>query len=164
MDFRKDRKMFDNTSFYSLRAERAGGIIRYYVSFEDARSVVQEIEVSYQVYREFCAFVKCERNLRRWDERHTEQSELTDETLYNRALHPPKSVDETVADDERDERLRQAIKQLPKTQRRRFMLYHEHGFTYAQIAEMEGCKKQSICDSVLLAEKKIRGKLKNLKD
>jgi RNA polymerase sigma-70 factor (ECF subfamily) len=111
--------------------------------------------------REFCAFAKCERNLRRWDERHTEWSDLTDETLYNRALHPPKSVDETVADDERDERLRQAIRQLPKTQRRRFMLYHEHGLTYAQIAEMEGCTRVSAFRSVNRAEEKIKEAIKN---
>jgi hypothetical protein len=38
------------------------------------------------VYLEFCRFVKQERNLRRWDERHTEYSELTEETLMRRAF------------------------------------------------------------------------------
>ncbi len=43
-------------------------------------------------------------------------------------------------------------------------LYHEFGLTYEQIAKMEGCKKQSVYDSVILAEKKIREKIKNLEN
>jgi RNA polymerase sigma-70 factor (ECF subfamily) len=108
--------------------------------------------------------VKQERNLRRSDERHIEQSDLSDETLHNRALHPPESVEETVFDSLRNEHLRQSIAELPEIQRRRFVLHHEFGFTYVQIAEMESCKKQSVCDSVMLAEKRIREKLKNLED
>jgi len=156
--------MFDNTNPYTLRIEVVEGITHYYVSFSDGQAIPRETEVSRPVYLEFCRFVKRERNLRRSDERHIEQSELTDETLYNRALHAPKSVEEMAFDCLRDEHLRQAIQGLPEAQRRRFVLYHEFGLTYEQIAEMEGCKKQSVCDSVMLAEKKIREKLKIFKD
>ncbi|MDR0813193.1 MAG: sigma-70 family RNA polymerase sigma factor [Oscillospiraceae bacterium] len=156
--------MFDNTNPYTLRTEIVEGIMHYFISFSDGQAVPHETEVSRPVYLEFCRFVKRERNLRRSDERHIEQSDLTDETLYNRAASPPKSVEEVVFDSERDERLRQAIAELPEIQRRRFVLHHEFGLTYEQIAEMEGCKRMSACNSVLLAEKKIREKLKNLKD
>jgi len=156
--------MFDNTNPYTLRIEVVEGITHYYVSFTDGQAIPRETEVSRPVYLEFCRFVKRERNLRRSDERHIEQSELTDETLYNRALHAPKSVEEMAFDCLRDEHLRQAIQELPEAQRRRFVLYHEFGLTYEQIAEMEGCKKQSVCNSVMLAEKKILEKLKNFKD
>ena len=156
--------MFDNTNPYTLRTEIVEGITHYYVSFWDGQAIPRETEVSRPVYLEFCRFVKQERNLRRSDERHIEQSDLTDETLYNRALRPPERVEETVFDSLRNERLRQSIAELPEIQRRRFVLHHEFGFTYEQIAEMEGCKKQSACDSVMLAEKRIREKLKNLED
>jgi RNA polymerase sigma-70 factor (ECF subfamily) len=76
---------------------------------------------------EFLRFVKIERSLRHWDERHREQSELTDESLNNRALTAPKSLEETVFDSLRNEHLRLAIQQLPEIQRRRFVLYHEFG-------------------------------------
>jgi RNA polymerase sigma factor (sigma-70 family) len=158
------KTMFDNSNPYTLRVDIDTGILHYYVSFKDGQALIREVEVSRPVYLEFCRFVKHERNLRRWDERHTEQSILTDETLYKRAFHPPKGVEETVFDNERDERLQQIITELPEVQRRRFILYHEFGLTYEQIAEMEGCKKQSVCDSVLLAEKKIREMLKNFGD
>jgi hypothetical protein len=70
--------MFDNTNPYTLRTEVVEGITHYYVSFQDGRIIMRETEVSRPVYLEFLRFTKHERNLRRWDERHTEQSELTD--------------------------------------------------------------------------------------
>jgi RNA polymerase sigma-70 factor (ECF subfamily) len=156
--------MFDNANPYTLRTEVSEGITRYFVSFQDGQAIPRETEVSRPVYLEFLRFVKAERNLRRWDERHTEQSDLTDESLYDRALHKPKSVEDAAFDSLRSEKLRQAIQELPELQRRRFVLYHEFGLTYEQIAEMEGYRKSAICESVLRAEKKIREKIKNLKD
>ena len=153
--------MFDNTNPYTLRTEIVEGITRYYVSFQDGQAILRETEVSRPIYLEFCRFVKKERNLRRWDERHTEQSELTDETLYNRALQPPKSIEETVSNHQRDERLRQAIAELPKIQRRRFTLYYEFGMTYEQIAKMEGCTKMPVKRSIDRATEKIRELIKN---
>lgn len=156
-----ERTMFDNTNTYILRTEIAGGITRYYVSFQDGQAIMREIEVSRPIYLEFLRFIRRERNFRRWDERHTEQSEITDETLYNRAFHPVKSVDETVFDSQRNERLRIAIADLPATQRRRFILYYEFGLTYEQIAEMEGCTKMPVKRSIDRATKKIRELIKN---
>ena len=152
--------MFDNVNPYTLRTEVAEGITRYFVSFQDGQAIPRETEVSRPVYLEFLRFVKAERNLRRWDERHTEQSDLTDESLYDRALHKPKSVEDAAFDSLRNEKLRQAIQELPELQRRRFVMYHEFGLTYEQIAEMEGCSKASAFRSVGRAEEKIREKLK----
>ena len=152
--------MFDNTNPYTLRTEIVGGIMHYYVSFKDGQAIPRETEVSRPVYLEFCRFIKQERNIRRWDERHIEQSELSDETLYKRALSPPKSVEETVFDSQRDERLRQAVAELPEIQRRRFVLYHEFGLTYEQIAKMEGCTKMPVKRSIDRATEKIRGLIK----
>jgi len=155
--------MFDNTNPYTLRTEIIEGITHYYISFADGQAIPRETEVSRPVYLEFCRFVKRERNLRRSDERHMEQSDLTDEMLYNRALRPPKNVEEMAFGSLRDEHLRQVIADLPEIQRRRFVLYHEFGLTYEQIADMEGCTKRAIKFSVDLAEEKIREKLKDFK-
>jgi len=152
--------MFDNANPYTLRTETREGIAYYYVSFTDGQAILRETEVSRPVYLEFLRFVKTERNLRRWDERHLEQSELTDETLYARSLHQPKSTEESAFDSLQDEHLRQIIAKLPETQRRRFVLYHEFGLTYEQIAEMEGRNISSIYESVHGAEEKIKEKMK----
>jgi len=148
--------MFDNTNHYTLRTEVVEGITRYYVSFTDGQAMPREIEVSRPVYLEFLRFIKIERNLRRWDERHTEQSGLTDEMLYKRALYPQKSVEDTAFDSLRNEQLRLAVQHLPEIQRRRFVLYHEFGLTYEQIANIEGCSGVSAFNAVKRAEGKIR--------
>jgi len=156
--------MFDNANPYTLRTEIFEGMTQYFISFMDGQTILRETEVSRPVYLEFLRFVKTERNLRRWDERHTEQSDLTDESLYDRALHKPKSVEDAAFDSLRSEKLRLVIQDLPEIQRRRFVLYHEFGLTYEQIAKMEGRRKSTVCESVLRAEEKIREKIKNLKD
>jgi len=148
--------MFDNTNPYTLRTEIAEGITRYFVSFIDGVGVHRETEVSRPVYLEFLRFVKVERNLRRWDERHTEQSDLTDETLYCRAINPQKSVEDTAFDSLCNEQLRRAVQGLPDIQRRRFVLYHEFGLTYEQIAEIEGCTFQAVAKAVNAAAAVIR--------
>jgi RNA polymerase sigma-70 factor (ECF subfamily) len=153
--------MFDNTNPYILRTEIREGITYYYISFTDGQAILRETEISRPVYLELLRFIKTERNLRRWDERHTEQSVLTDETLYERAFHTPTDVEELTLDSLRNERLRRAVMELPETQRRRFILYHEFGLTYEQIAKMEGCTKVSAFHAVKRAEEKIKESIKN---
>jgi RNA polymerase sigma-70 factor (ECF subfamily) len=148
--------MFDNANHYTLRTEVAEGITRCYVSFVDGEAIHHEIEVSRSIYLEFLRFVKVERNLRRWDERHTEQSDLTDETLHSRALNPQKSVEDAVIDGLCNEQLQRAVESLPEIQRRRFVLYHEYGLTYEQIADMEGCTFQAVGKAVKAAETAIK--------
>jgi len=152
--------MFDNANPYTLRTENVENIIHYYVSFIDGQAIHRETEVSRPVYLEFLRFIKTERNLRRWDERHTEQSELTDETLYIRALHAQKDVEDTIFDRLQSAQLRLAVERLPETQRRRFVLYHDFGLTYEQIAKMEGCTKMPVKRSVNRAEESVRKHLK----
>ncbi len=131
--------MLKYENLYTLRTEVTEGITRYYVSFKDGQAIQRETEVSRPVYLEFLRFIKVERNMRRWYERHIEQSELTDETLHDRAIYKSQSAEDVAFDSLRSETLRQAIQHLPETQRRRFVLYHEFGLTYKQIADMEGC-------------------------
>ena len=54
------------------------------------------------------------------------------------------------------DRLHQAIAQLPEKQRRRLVLYYFGEFTYEQIAEMEGCKYQTVQDSIYAALKNLK--------
>jgi len=161
--------LFEKT--YTLRTESAEGIARYYVSFNDGEKTQHEIEVSRPVYREFERFVRVERNLIRWDERHrdkeeqTEESlnrkEQTEESLNRNMVKPPKSLEDTVFDTQRNECLRTAIRQLSETQRRRFILHHEFGLTYKQIGQMEGCTKVAIEHSVCKAKAFLLAHMKN---
>jgi RNA polymerase sigma-70 factor (ECF subfamily) len=153
--------LFENP--YTLRLDDNDGkdIMPYFVSFKDGEGIHRETEISCPIFNEFLKFVKIERKLTRWGERHIEQSEQTDETLRQRMVKLPKSLEETVFDSERSERLRLAIQQLPEIQRRRFVLHHEFGLTYEQIGEMEGCTKMAVKFSVDAAKKKICKEMKN---
>jgi DNA-directed RNA polymerase specialized sigma24 family protein len=83
--------------------------------------------VSHPVYLEFLQFVKIERSLRHGDERYREYSELSAEALNERALRTPKNVEDEVFENFRNEELRQIIQNLPKIQRRRFILRYDYG-------------------------------------
>lgn len=148
---------------YTLRTEAVDGILRYFVCFKDGQGVFHETEVSLLVYSAFCQFVKTERNLQRSDERHIEQSDLSDELLSKRAVHPQKSIEDIIVDAEWATTLQSAIAGLPETQRRRFVLYYYSELTYKQIAEMEGCSHVAVMHSLEKAKAAIEKRIKNLK-
>ena len=58
------------------------------------------------------------------------------------------------------EALYNAIWKLPEAQRRRLIFYYFGGLTYAQIADMEGCKYQTVQESIYAALKKLKNFLK----
>ena len=89
-------------------------------------------------------------------DRHYEQSEQTEPSLNRRAAQPQKSVEETVFQRIEVDKLHHAITMLPEKQRRRLVLYYFGEFTYEQIAEMEGCKYQTVQDAIYAALKNLK--------
>jgi len=156
--------MFDNSSPYTLWTKNIAGVTRYYISFKDGQGERQKTEVEKSVYDTFLQFEKKERNLRRSDERHIEQLDLSEIEIYNRAVHVPKSLEEWAIDAERNERLWLAIADLPEVQRRRFVMYHEDGLSFEEIGEREGCSGRAAQYSVRLAKEKIRERMKNFEN
>lgn len=149
--------MFDNTNPYNLQIYEDEDTKRYYAAFVDEEGNKTEVEISIAVAKElFQTFVRKERNLRRSDERNLEHSELTEQVLYQRALHKPESLEDTAFKNLQKEKLWRAIDTLPKIQRRRLILYYFEGFTYEQIAEIEGCKKMAVKFSIDIAKEKIK--------
>ena len=152
--------MFDRNNLYTLQTEIVDGIAHDYVLFNDGQAVSHKVEVSYDVYLEFLRFVVIERKMRHWDERHKEYSKLTEETLVKRAELAPKSAEETVFDNMFSECVIQAIKELPKIQRKRFVMYYEFGLTYEQIADIDGCTKIAVKYTIDKAKLSIVKKIK----
>ena len=148
--------MFYSQTVYQLRTEEIKGIPYYFVRFVDGAGEQKETQVSRPVYLEFERFIRQENSQARQSRRYIEQSDLTDQSLYDRAQKKPKSVEEAVIANLENEALKTAIAQLPKVQKRRFVLYHEFGLTYEQIAGMEGCTKRAVKFSVDLAVEKIK--------
>lgn len=145
---------------YMLREEATESGTRYFISFKDGQGEYHELEVSEQFFIEFRQMERRNRNLQQWDERHREFNEVWDETLYRRALRVPKSLDEHMIEEERNELLYKAVDRLPEIQRRRFLLYYEYDFNLYQIAAMEHCNASAVQKSVSIAREKVRAEMK----
>ena len=100
------------------------------------------------------------RNLQQWNQRHREFNEVWDETLYRRALRVPKSLDERIIEEERNELFYKSVARLPEIQRRRFLLYYEYDFNFYQIGEMEHCTASAVQKSVSVAREKVKAEMR----
>ena len=129
---------------------------QYFLVFVDGSGVRQHIEIDRTLYEAFDRFELDDLAHLNEVDRHYEQSEQTEGTLHRRAVQPKESVEETVARQIEMENLYRAIARLPDKQRRRLTLYYFGGFTYAEIAEMEGCAFQVIARSIKAAEKNLK--------
>ena len=94
-------------------------------------------------------------------DRHYEQSELTEASLYDRAVHRPAMVEESALQRMEYAQLHRAISELPEIQKRRLILYYFQGLTYEQIAGIEGCTKRAVKFSVDIAVEKLKKFFKN---
>ncbi len=152
--------MFDNSNPYTIRMEKRDGEVHYMISFYDGQGDFRETEVSAEIAGELNVFVRKERNLRRWDERHIEQFFLSDEMIHKRIYDSSGGIEQIIINKELAAYLHKVINHLPQIQRRRFLFYFEEGLNYEQIAKYEGCTKQSVKESVDIAREKIRKKIK----
>ena len=127
-----------------------------YISFSDGQGIFHKMEISKELYAAFNSFELDDISQMNVASRHLEQSELTEETLNHRAIDLPEPVEDHVFRRIMYQELHKAIAQLPEIQRRRLLLYYFGGYTYEQIAQMEGCKYPAIIKSVVAAENNIK--------
>ena len=148
------------TKTYTLKEETVENGARYFIGFKDGQGKYHELEVSYAFYLAFRRLELDNRKIQNWDWRHREFNEVWEETLQRRALRLPKSLDELLLDAERDELLYRTIDALPETQKRRFLLHYDCGYTYRMIGRMEGCSEGAARQSVILAREKVRAAMR----
>ncbi len=129
---------------------------RYYLSFNDGRGIMQNIEINKVLYDLFNRFELEDISYLNRVSRHIEHSELTESSLNDRAFYKEESLEETVSRSMEYEQLHKAISKLPETQRRRLLLYFFGELTYEQIAELEGCTKRAVKFSIDLAIEKLK--------
>lgn len=129
---------------------------RYYLSFEDGRGVMQNIEIDKVLYDLFNRFELEDISYLNRVSRHIEHSELTERSLNDRTFYKEESLEETVSRSMEYEQLHKAISKLPETQKRRLLLYFFGELTYEQIAEFEGCTKRAVKFSIDLAIEKLK--------
>ncbi len=129
---------------------------RYYLSFKDGRGIIQNIEIDKVLYDLFNRFELEDISYLNRVSRHIEHSELTENSLNDRAFYKEESLEETVSRSMEYEQLHKAISKLPETQKRRLLLYFFGELTYEQIAELEGCTKRAVKFSIDLAIEKLK--------
>ena len=132
----------------------------YYLSFKDGRGKQQNIEIDEMLYQTFDRFELEDISHLNRVSRHIEHSELTDETLNDRAFYKSERIEDIVSESIEYEQLHRAVSELPEVQRRRLKLYFFGELTYEQIAKLEGCTKRAVKFSVDIAVEKLKKNFK----
>ena len=156
MDEKRPKRRKDKYNPYTLTKIKD----KHLLSFRDGQGVLQEITIDRELFELLDRFELDDLSYLNEVDRHYEHSELTEISLYNRATALPESVEDAVLRNLQYEALYNAIRKLPEAQRRRLILYYFGGLTYAQIADMEGCKYQTVQESIYAALKNLKNFLK----
>lgn len=129
---------------------------KYYIEFTDGQRKNHHIEINEELYEVFNEFELYDLKYLNVLDRHIEQSEIYEVTLYKRSDLTIESTEDVATHNILLEELHIAISKLPEIQKRRLILYYFVDLTYEQIAEIEGCSFQAIAKSVTTAEKKLK--------
>ena len=144
------RKSKDNPYTLFMREER------YFVSFKDGEGNYAEAELTKEQYLLFDQFEREDKKEANKRERHYEQSEQYEESLFRREARVEESVEFTVLARMDAETLQRGIRSLPALQRRRLCMYYFEGLTYEEIAAREGCTKMPVKRSIEAAIEKLK--------
>lgn len=156
MDEKRPKRRKDKYNPYTLTEKED----KQFLSFRDGQGVLRELQITKELFEVLNRFELDDLSiLNEWD-RHIEHFEQTEQSLNRRAFFKAESVEETVLRSIEYEHLHRAISKLSETQRRRLLLYYFEGLTYEQIAKKEGCKYQTVQESIYAALKKLKKLLK----
>ena len=158
MDGHHPKRRKDKYNPYTIGTTEDG---RRWLTFSDGQGNRHHFEISAAVFALFDSFELDDLSYLNEVDRHYEQSELTEASLYDRAVHRPATVEESALQSMEYAQLHRAISGLPEIQKRRLILYYFQGLTYERIAEMEGCTKRAVKFSVDIAVEKLKKFFKN---
>lgn len=136
----KRRKSKDNPYTLNYCEERNV----YTVSFKDGKGILQNIEVSEEIYKTFDRFELDDLSQMNEYDNHIEHSEIYENNLNSRAMDKPMSLEDEVINKCTFEELRSAIEKLPEVQKRRIKKYYFQEKTEQEIADEENATQQSV--------------------
>ena len=129
---------------------------KHYILFKDGEEIQKCMEIERTLYEEFNSFELQDLSYLNVVDRHLEQSEIWDSSLYERATKKEESVEDTVLKKLEVERLHNAIRQLSEIQRRCLVKYYFEEMNYEQIAQEEGCSFRRVAKSVKAAIENLK--------
>ena len=118
------------------------------------------MEIEKELYEEFNFFELQDLSYMNVVDRHLEQSEIWDSSLYERAFQKEEGVEDAVIKKLEKERLHNAIEQLSEIQKRRLIKYYFEDKNYEEIAKEEGCSFQMVAKSVKAAIRNLKKMLR----
>ena len=144
MDVKHPKRKKDKQNPYTLSIENG----KEYISFHDTEGTYRKIEVTHVLFSQFNDFELEDISSLNTVSRHYEFSELTEQAINERAFLPQEPIEDAVFRKLQYAQLYTAIQTLPDKQRERLILYYFRNYTYAQIAEMEGCTVMPVKRSI----------------
>jgi len=141
---------------YEFRFEGKGCNRRIYTIFRDYQRDSHEVEITEEVYLELLLSNRYVQNATRSDTSHKECWDFSEEQQARRgaATHP--SAEDEALRHELGREINLAFRELLPTQARRYLLAHRYGYSYAEIARMEGCTTNAIRNSLVATRKKLQ--------
>ena len=128
----------------------------FHVTIFDAAGTPLVVEVSYEVFQVFAEYDREMERQRKADSRHRD-CRSWDTCLLSEVSTEP--LEQTYERMRTLKEIRDVLEEFSPKQRRRFLLHFAYGYTYMEIAEMEGSNKSTVMRSARAALKKIRKKL-----
>ena len=156
MDDRHPKRRKDKYNPYTLSLVDG----KCYLLFKDGQGFPHKLELDVKLYALFDRFELDDLSFLNEQERHLDQTELSEALLSRRVPENQATVEDAVYESLQTQALREGIRRLPEIQKRRLQMYFFDGLTYEEIAERERCSYQAVQKSVSAALKKIREFLK----
>ena len=128
----------------------------FHVTIFDAAGTPLVVEVSYEVFQVFAEYDREMERQRKADSRHRDCRPWDTCLLFEVSTEP---LEQTYERMRTLKEIRDVLEEFSPKQRRRFLLHFAYGYTYMEIAEMEGSNKSTVMRSARAALKKIRKKL-----
>lgn len=129
---------------------------KYYISFIDSAKQNCRIEIDKEIFDTYMNSKKAYIKIKNEASRFLEQSELTEEDIYNRAKFKGKNTEEVFMDNMEKEKIKQAKEKLTDTQIRRLELHIIDEITIRDLAKLEKVRKNQIEKSIQLGIKKFK--------
>lgn len=155
-DFPKRRKDKDNP-YTLIKLENNN----YGVSFKDGMNINRNIEIADKIFKQMNKDELEDKHQMNQYERYIEKNDVTELSLYKRAIATVITVEEEVEKNIVNEEVRNAIKQLSPVQKRRIIKYYFYDMNEYEIAEDENATQQAVNKSLHSAYKILYDILKN---
>lgn len=128
----------------------------FHVTILDTMGTPIVVEVSREVFQVFVEYEREIERQRKADSRHRDCRSWDTCLLLEVSTEP---LEQTYERTRILKEIRDTLEEFSPKQRRRFLLHFAYGYTYMEIAKMEGSNKSTVMRSAKAALKKIQKKL-----